>query len=168
MIADLERNQCDAAERDRLQHSCLVGVLLGPAVSAIPVIGFGLEGRAAFVAVALVMSLTATVTWGWITQRVLNGRREIETHLGQRVGSGPTLGEVAGWFSGFVDVDATHYIVAIHTWDDDRNDKRTPFDAQELAREARRVVSEHFGRPIPVGWCWGDEWGYATWDHRTA
>lgn len=168
MRAVAEMHEWNDLEHHRLEYSLLVALLAGPTLSAIPIILFGLHGQPAVVAGALTVLLTGTATYARQTQRVLNGHRTVQQHLEQRVGTGPSLGELASWFPAFVDVDSDHYIVAIARWDNNRGDYRSYECAERLAREARVVTSSHFKRPIPVGWCWGEEeGGYTTWDSWT-
>ncbi len=165
MRAAAAMNYWEGVEHQRLQLACLSGILLGPALSVVPVIVLGLDGPAALVVAALVMCLTGAVTFARQTQRVLDGHRALQRQLEERVGDGPSLGELAAWFPAFILIESGYYIVAIGEWDYERGDRRTAEDADRLALEAGEMVSRFFQRRIPVRWSWEEEeHGYSTWD----
>lgn len=152
------------SEQDRFQHSLLIGILVGPALSGVPIIAFGLSGRSAVVVAAFVVLLVASMTWGFQTHRALEKEREEACHRDQGVGDGPSLGEIGRWFTGFVDVENAHYVVAVDPWDEDRGDYRTPESADRLAAAASDRISQRFGANLSVTWRWRDSWREPAWD----
>lgn len=158
-------NEWESLEGHRFQLVVLAAILLGPTLSALPIVTFDLVGRSALVAAALVVCLTGAVTYGLLTHRILAGYRAVQWQLQDCVGDGPSLGELISRFPAFVGIQDGFYVVAIGEWDAEQGDRRTHENADRLAEEARRTVSSYFMRPIPVRWCWEEaSHGYPTWD----